>query len=92
MSHYHPDDFEHLKDNKMNTQIDRCLSLYLKFTKEKPDESCQVITPFKGEYIILDFDVNNGGEFYKWNEDSGVMQKALEPKLFAVLPTVFGSY
>ena len=67
-------------------------ALNLKFTKINPLKSGQVIALFKGEYIILDFDINNGGEFYKWNEITGVMQKAVKPKMFAVLPVVFGDY
>lgn len=85
MAHY-----DEQREAETDLELDWVLNL--KFTKINPLESGQVIAPFKGEYIILDFDINNGGEFYKWNSDNGVMQKAVKPKMFAVLPVVFGDY
>tara|TARA_R110000823_G_scaffold170766_1_gene303327 strand:- start:283 stop:504 length:222 start_codon:yes stop_codon:yes gene_type:complete len=66
-------------------------SLNLKYTNTKPFQSCQVISVIEDEHVILDFDINNGGEFYHWHPVSGVMEK-VKPKRFAVLPIVTGSY
>ena len=66
-------------------------SLSLKYRNTKPFESGQVISVIDGEHVILDFDINNGGEFYRYHPDTGVMQK-VKPKRFAVLPIVTGSY
>ena len=66
-------------------------SLNLKYRNTKPFESGQVISVIDGEHVILDFDINNGGEFYRWHPVTGVMEK-VKPKRFAVLPIVTGSY
>ena len=65
--------------------------LNLKYTNTKPVESGQVISVINGEHVVLDFDVNNGGEFYRWQPVYGVMEK-VNPKKFAVLPIVTGDY
>ena len=78
-----------------NEQREECLELdwvlNLKFKKSNPLESGQVIAVIDSEYVILDFDINNGGEFYRWNPEYGVMEKVY-PKKFAVLPVATGDY
>ena len=66
-------------------------ALNLKYTNIKPVESGQVISVINSEHVILDFSVNNGGEFYRWHPESGVMEK-VHPKKFAALPIVTGDY
>ena len=55
--------------------------LNVKYTNIKPFESCKVISVINGEFVILDFSTNNGGEFYWWHPDSGVMEKVNTKKL-----------
>ena len=78
-------------DKQKENDLELNWFLNVKFTKIKPLESCQVISVIESEHVILDFNINNGGEFYRWHPVHGVMEK-VNPKKFAVLPIVTGNY
>ena len=78
-------------DNERENELEINWTLNLKYKTTKPLESGQVISVINGEHVILDFSINNGGEFYRWHPEMGVMEKVL-PKKFAVLPIVTGDY
>jgi len=82
MSHY---------DNERERELELSWVLNLKFTTIKPFESGQVITVINSEYVILDFNINNGGEFHRWHPECGVMEK-VSPGKFALIPIVTGDY
>ena len=82
MSHY---------DEQRENELEIDWVLNLKYKTTNPLESGQVITVINGEHIIVDFNINNGGEFHRWHPDMGVMEK-VTPNKFAVLPIVTGNY
>jgi hypothetical protein len=63
----------------------------IKYTNKKPVKKCKVITIINGEHIVVDFDTNNGGEFFRWHSEDGVME-TLQLKKFAILPSINGCY
>ena len=73
------------------TELEINWTLDLKYKTTKPLESGQVITVINGKHVILDFDINNGGRFYRWHDKMGVMEEVF-PNQFAVLPIVVGDY
>ena len=79
------------ESNEPEKELELDWSLRLKYKKEKPFQSGQVITVINREHVVLDFNINNGGQFYRWHPDMGVMEEVF-PKKFAVLPIVTGDY
>ena len=78
-------------DKEREKELELDWALNVKYKNTPPLESCQVITVINGEHVILDFSINNGGEFYRWHPEMGVMEKVF-PKKFAILPLVMGDY
>jgi hypothetical protein len=78
-------------DNEREAELSLNWVLNLKYTYINPLESGQVISVIDSEHVILDFDINNGGQFYRWHPEHGVMEKVY-PNKFAVLPIVTGNY